>query len=30
VIALCIAVAVVRYRRRSAAERPQREEVEAW
>jgi hypothetical protein len=30
VIALCIAVAVVRYRRRSAAERPQRDEVEAW
>lgn len=30
VIALSIAVAVVRYRRRSAAERPQRDEVEAW
>jgi hypothetical protein len=30
VIVLCIAVAVVRYRRRSAAERPQRDEVEAW
>ncbi len=30
VIALCIAVAVVRYRRRSAAERPQQAEGEAW
>jgi hypothetical protein len=30
VIVLCIAVAVVRFRRRAAAERPERDEVEAW